>query len=36
MLIDATLKYDLPPVALPTKEHMVRAKELGKNLDCRR
>ena len=28
MLIDATLKYDLPPVALPTKEHMERAKDL--------
>ncbi|MEC8200170.1 MAG: UbiD family decarboxylase, partial [Pseudomonadota bacterium] len=32
MLIDATLKYDLPPVALPTKEHMVRAKELWEEL----
>ena len=32
MLIDATLKYDLPPVALPTKEHMERAKDLWEEL----
>ena len=32
MLIDATLKYDLPPVALPTKEFMERAKELWEEL----
>ena len=32
MLIDATLKYDLPPVALPTKEHMERAKDLWEKL----
>ena len=28
MLKDATLKYDLPPVALPKKEFMERAKDL--------
>ncbi len=33
MLIDATLKYDLPPVALPKKEFMERAKELWEELD---
>ena len=32
MLIDATLKYDLPPVALPKKEFMERAKELWEEL----
>ncbi len=28
LLIDATLKQDLPPVSLPTKPHMDRAKEI--------
>ncbi len=32
MLIDATLKYDLPPIALPKKEYMERAKELWEEL----
>ncbi|MDD9913492.1 MAG: UbiD family decarboxylase [Rhodospirillaceae bacterium] len=32
MLIDATLKYDLPPVALPKKEFMERAKDLWEEL----
>ena len=32
MLIDAILKYDLPPVALPKKEFMERAKELWEEL----
>ena len=33
MLIDATLKHDMPPVALPKREFMQRAKELWQELD---
>ena len=32
MLIDATLKYDLPPIALPKKEYMEHAKEIWEEL----
>ena len=32
MLIDATLKVDMPPVALPKKEYMEHAKELWQRL----
>jgi 4-hydroxy-3-polyprenylbenzoate decarboxylase len=32
MLIDATLKADMPPVALPKKEYMEHAKELWEKL----
>ena len=28
MLIDATLKHDMPPVALPTREYMEGVREL--------
>ena len=33
MLIDATLKYPMPPVALPKREFMERALEIWKQLD---
>jgi len=33
MLIDATLKSDMPPIALPKKEYMEDAKELWEKLD---
>ena len=33
MLIDATLKADMPPIALPTKPYMEQAKELWESLD---
>ena len=33
MLIDATLKADMPPVALPKREYMEHAKELWQSLD---
>ena len=36
MLIDATLKHDMPPLALPTEEFMVRAKEIWQELDLPR
>ena len=32
MLIDATLKSDMPPIALPKKEYMESAKELWEKL----
>jgi 4-hydroxy-3-polyprenylbenzoate decarboxylase len=32
MLIDATLKHPMPPLALPTKEHMEHARDLWKEL----
>ena len=32
MLIDATLKSDMPPIALPKKEYMEDAKELWEKL----
>jgi 4-hydroxy-3-polyprenylbenzoate decarboxylase len=32
MLIDATLKHDMPPVALPRREFMERARELWESL----
>jgi 4-hydroxy-3-polyprenylbenzoate decarboxylase len=36
MLIDATLKHDMPPLALPTEEFMLRAKEIWEELDLPR
>ncbi len=33
MLIDATLKSDMPPIALPKKEYMEDAKDLWEKLD---
>jgi UbiD family decarboxylase len=36
LLIDATLKHDLPPLALPTEEFMVRAKKIWQELDLPR
>ena len=33
MLIDATLKYPMPPLALPKREFMERALEIWKKLD---
>jgi len=32
MLINATLKYELPPVSLPAREHMERARDLWDQL----
>src|SRR3954469_11748843 len=32
LLIDATLKHDMPPLALPAKEYMLRAKGLWEEL----
>lgn len=32
MFIDATLKYDMPPVALPKKEHMEHARKIWEEL----
>ena len=32
MLMDATMKGDMPPLALPTQEYMVRARELWEKL----
>ena len=32
MLIDATLKHAMPPVALPGREYMERARELWERL----
>jgi 4-hydroxy-3-polyprenylbenzoate decarboxylase len=36
MLIDATLKHDMPPLALPKEEFMLRAKEIWEELDLPR
>jgi 4-hydroxy-3-polyprenylbenzoate decarboxylase len=36
MLIDATLKHDMPPLALPTEEYMTRAKAIWEELDLPR
>ncbi|UCH74772.1 MAG: UbiD family decarboxylase [Rhodospirillales bacterium] len=36
ILIDATLKQDLPPLALPTEPFMTRAKQLWEELDLPR
>jgi UbiD family decarboxylase len=36
MLIDATLKHDMPPLALPTEVFMLRAKEIWEELDLPR
>jgi UbiD family decarboxylase len=36
MLIDATLKTDLPPLALPAEEFMLRAKDIWQELDLPR
>jgi UbiD family decarboxylase len=33
MLIDATLKHDMPPLALPAEEFMLRAKKIWQELD---
>ena len=33
LLVDATLKADMPPVALPKKEYMEHAKALWERLD---
>jgi len=33
MLIDATLKHDMPPLALPAEEFMTRAKEIWRELE---
>jgi UbiD family decarboxylase len=33
ILIDATLKADMPPIALPTREYMEAAKDLWERLD---
>ena len=32
LMIDATLKSDLPPLALPAEEYMVRAREIWQEL----
>ncbi len=32
LLMDATMKSDMPPLALPTKEHMLRAKAIWEEL----
>jgi 4-hydroxy-3-polyprenylbenzoate decarboxylase len=36
LLIDATLKYDAPPLALPAEPYMRRAKEIWEELDLPR
>jgi UbiD family decarboxylase len=36
MLIDATLKSDMPPLALPAEEFMLRAKDIWQELDLPR
>jgi 4-hydroxy-3-polyprenylbenzoate decarboxylase len=33
MLMDATRKWDYPPVSLPKKEYMERAKQLWERLE---
>ena len=33
LLIDATLKHDMPPLALPTEKFMLRAKKIWEELD---
>jgi len=35
LLIDATMKGDMPPLALPKKEYMERAKKIWEELGCR-
>ncbi len=35
-MIDATLKHNLPPLALPTEEFMLRAKKIWQELDLPR
>ncbi len=32
LMIDATLKHDMPPLALPTEEYMTRAKKIWEEL----
>ena len=36
LLIDATLKHDMPPLALPAEEYMIRAKDIWQELDLPR
>jgi UbiD family decarboxylase len=36
LMIDATLKHDMPPLALPAEEFMVRAKQIWQELDLPR
>jgi 4-hydroxy-3-polyprenylbenzoate decarboxylase len=36
LLIDATLKHDMPPLALPAEEFMTRAQEIWQELDLPR
>jgi UbiD family decarboxylase len=36
MLVDATLKHDMPPLALPAEEFMTRAKEIWQELELPR
>jgi 4-hydroxy-3-polyprenylbenzoate decarboxylase len=36
LLIDATLKHDMPPLALPAEEYMARAKVIWEELDMPR
>ena len=36
LLIDATLKHDMPPLALPAEEYMTRAKAIWEELDLPR
>jgi UbiD family decarboxylase len=36
LMIDATLKHDMPPLALPTEEFMMRAKQIWQELDLPR
>ncbi len=36
LLIDATLKYPMAPLALPAREFMELARRCGRNWDCRR
>jgi 4-hydroxy-3-polyprenylbenzoate decarboxylase len=36
LLIDATLKADMPPLALPREQYMSRAKEIWEELDLPR
>ena len=36
LLVDATAKHDMPPLALPAKEYMVRSKEIWEELNLPR
>ena len=36
LMIDATLKHDMPPLALPTEDFMLRAKQIWQELDLPR